>query len=51
MSQEPYPLNSEIPREDVAEVIMNLIENKKSYRKVIEFSKGNDSISDALNNL
>ncbi len=51
MSLEPYSLNSEVPREDVAEVIMNMIENKNSYRKVIEFSKGDNSISQAVNNL
>ncbi len=51
ISSTPYSLNTEIPREDVAEVIMTILDNKGTYRKVIEFSKGEDSIIDALNKL
>ncbi len=44
-------MEPEVPRVAVAEVIYQLLEDEHTYRKIIEMSKGEDVISEALQNL
>ncbi len=44
-------MEPEIPRVAVAEVISRILEDEHTYRKIIEMSKGEDAIADALKKL
>ena len=48
MATEPGQLATEIPRTAVAETILTILNDKATYRKVIEMSQGEDSIEEAL---
>ena len=47
-TDDPEKVNQEIPRVAVAETILQLLNNQKSYGKVIEMSSGEDELSNAL---
>ncbi|WP_340112599.1 SDR family oxidoreductase [Maribellus mangrovi] len=48
MTNDPSQLEREIPRTAVAEIIMAVLENEATFRKTIEMSSGEHSISEAL---
>ncbi|WBL23423.1 SDR family oxidoreductase [Zunongwangia sp. HRR-M8] len=48
MSENPDEVNSEIPRQAVAETVLAVLQNPKSKGKIIEMSKGDHTISEAL---
>ncbi|EAQ49080.1 SDR family oxidoreductase [Leeuwenhoekiella blandensis] len=48
MTETPDEVGSEIPRQAVAETVLTVLKDPKTYGKVIEMSKGEDKIADAL---
>lgn len=48
MTENPDEVGSEIPRQAVAETVLTVLKDPKTYEKVIEMSKGEDKIADAL---
>ena len=48
MTNNPDEVNSEIPRQAVAETVLEVLKNPNTYRKIIEMSKGDHQISEAL---
>ena len=48
MTENPDEVGSEIPRQAVAETVLTVLKDPKTYGKVIEMSKGEDKIADAL---
>jgi len=48
IASEPSPLNPEIPRVAVAETIVQLLANEKSYDKILEMSEGDMEITEAI---
>ena len=48
MTSNPDKVNSKIPRQAVAETVLEVLKDSKTYGKVIEMSKGDDEIAEAL---
>ncbi|MCL6217541.1 NAD(P)H-binding protein [Zunongwangia pacifica] len=48
MTDNPDEVNSKIPRQAVAETVLEVLKNPKTYGKVIEMSKGEHEIPEAL---
>lgn len=48
MLKEPGLLEREIPRAAVAETILTILEDKATYGKIIEMSRGEDNIAEAV---
>ncbi|WP_420593369.1 SDR family oxidoreductase [Robiginitalea biformata] len=48
MSVDPRKVSSQIPREAVAETILQVLDNKKTYGKTIEMSSGGEEIPAAI---
>ncbi|HIB36025.1 SDR family oxidoreductase [Mesonia sp.] len=48
MTNNPEEVNSKIPRQAVAETVLSVLADKKTYGKVIEMSSGDDTIETAL---
>lgn len=51
MTTNPDEVGSEIPRAAVAETVIQILENPKTYGKIIEMSKGNDTIEHAISKI
>lgn len=48
ITNDPSEVGSEIPRAAVAETVLAVLEDKRTYRKIIEMSKGDNEIPEAL---
>ena len=51
MSTDPEKVNSKIPRQAVAETVLEVLNNKNTFGKIIEMSSGEDSIPQALHKI
>ncbi|MBW2961962.1 SDR family oxidoreductase [Mesonia aestuariivivens] len=48
MTKKPEEVGDKIPREAVAETVLAVLKEEKTYGKIIEMSKGEDEITEAL---